>query len=324
MYQMIFFFYGTDSYRSYQKVKQLRDKFAQEVDQAGLNITILDGENITLEKFNNAVTQPGFLSAKRLIIIKNIFSLASINSWKEDVITYLNKVTDSSEENYIIFWQEDLPDKDDALFKRLQNFKYAQNFELLDINKLVMWVEQEVGLRQGQITKPAARLLAVNVGNDLWRLAGEIDKLVAYKKDQSIIEADIEQMIDGGLEENIFQFTDALMNNNPVQAIKLLQDQLSLGQNEQYLLSMILRQYRLLWQMKILLAQGLSQQQLAQQTKIHPFVIRKLTPALAKYQVTDLQKIYQKLIDLDYQLKSLPLKPELFFDLFIIKTHPSK
>jgi len=87
---------------------------------------------------------------------------------------------------------------------------------------------------------------------------------------------------------------------------------------------MILRQYRLLWQMKILLAQGLSQQQLAQQTKIHPFVIRKLTPALAKYQVSDLQKIYQKLIDLDYQLKSLPLKPELFFDLFIIKTHPSK
>lgn len=321
---MIFFFYGADSYRSYQKVKQLRDKFAQEVDRAGLNIAILDSDNINLEKFNDAVNQQGFLSAKRLIIIKNIFSVTNLNTWQEEIINYLNKVEDNSTENYIIFWQEDEPEQSDFLFKKLQGFKYAQKFDLLTPEKLSIWVEQEVHQRQGQITKPAARLLVANIGNDLWRLSMEIDKLIGYKKEQSIIEVDVEQMIDGGLEDNIFQFTDALLNSNPAQAIKLLQDQLALGQNEQYLLSMILRQYRLLWQLKILLAQGLSVQQITAQTKIHPFVIKKLTPSLSKYQVEDLQKTYQRLIDLDYQLKSLPLNPELFFDLFIIKTRPSK
>jgi len=124
---MIFFFYGDDTYRAWQKVKQIKDKFRTEVDKSGFNTLILDGSELTLEQFNEAVSQAGFLADKRLIVIKNIFNHKSLNKIKDDLINYLNKQTDSSNENYLLFWQEGKPDKRSSLFKKLSTYKYVMN-----------------------------------------------------------------------------------------------------------------------------------------------------------------------------------------------------
>jgi DNA polymerase III subunit delta len=316
---MIFFFYGEDTYRSYQKVKQIRDKFRKEIDTSGFNTMILEGTDLTLEKFNNAVTQAGFLSDKRLIVINNLFNHKSLAIIKDDIIEYLNKQTDSSAENFLLFWQDNKPDKRSGLYKKLASYKYSQEFEPLNDSKLSNWAVHEFNSQGAKITRPALTLLIASTGNNLWQLSSEIAKLCAYKKGQAIIEQDVESMTHGKLDENIFKLTDAIANQNKAQALKLMNDQLAAGVNEQYLLTMILRQYRILLQLKSLVSNNTTNQELASQAKLHPFVVQKSLPLLSKYSINDLKQIYHKLTKLDLDLKMSPINNETLLDLFIVK-----
>ncbi|MFH1667739.1 MAG: DNA polymerase III subunit delta [Candidatus Komeilibacteria bacterium] len=316
---MIFFFYGEDTYRSYQKVKQIRDKFREEVDTSGFNTLILEGPDLNLEKFNTAVTQAGFLSNKRLIIIKNLFNNKSLATIKDDIIAYLNKQTDSAEENFLLFWQDNKPDKRSGLYKKLISYKYVQEFEPLNNSKLNNWALAEFNRQEAKITKPALTLLIASTGNNLWQLSTEIAKLAAYKKGQTIIEQDIELMTHGKLDENIFKLTDAIANQNRAQALKLMNGQLAAGVNEQYLLTMILRQYRILLQLKSLINNHTTNNELAKQAGLHPFVVQKSLPLLSKYSANQLKTIYHTLTELDLDLKISPINNETLLDLFIVK-----
>lgn len=317
---MIFFFYGDDTYRAYQKVKQIRDKFKAEVDSSGFNTAFLEGSELTLEQFNGTVSQAGFLSDKRLIIIKNVFNNKSLGKIKDELLNYLNKQTDSQQENYLLFWQEGMPNKRDALYKKLKTFKYVQEFESLNNTKLTSWVKNEINKRDGKITKPALDVLVATIGNNLWQMSSEINKLINYKAGKNIIEQDIELLTHGKLDENIFNLTDAIANKNLSRALKLIKDQLFAGANAHYLLIMILRQFRILLQLKSLIQSGYSPNNLAQQTRLHPFVIKKSLPLLSKYSIGDLKIIYHRLTKLDLDMKTIPINNETFLDLFIIKT----
>jgi DNA polymerase III subunit delta len=317
---MIFFFYGDDTYRAWQKVKQIRDKFRQEVDKSGFNTLLLDGNEMTLEQFNEAVSQAGFLASKRLIVIKNIFNHKGLSNLKDDIITYLKKQTDSPDENYLLFWQEGSPDKRSALYKKLSTYKYVNEFEPLNNFKLIAWAKSEIDKLGGKITPPALNLLTANVGNNLWQLSSEINKLVNYKSGQNIIEQDIEIMTRGKIDENIFNLTDAIANKQPDRAIKLLHGQLAQGVNEQYLLTMILRQFRILLQLKSLVELNSSASDINKTTGLHPFVIKKSLPLLSKYSLAELKKIFNNLIKLDLDMKSSSIDKKTFLNLFIIKT----
>jgi DNA polymerase-3 subunit delta len=316
---MIFFFYGDDTYRAYQKIKQIRDKFRREVDPSGFNTVLLDGTELTLEKFNEAVSQAGFLANKRLIIIKNVFDNKTLNKIREEILNYLNKQTDSAEENLLLFWQEGDPKGSDPLYKKLKTYKYVQGFDLLKTPQLAAWVKEEIKTRGGQITAPALNLLIVTVGDNLWQLSGELDKLINYKGGQTIIEQDIELLTHGKLDENIFNLTDAITNRQTARALKLIREQLQAGANEQYLLGMILRQFRILIQLKSLLENGETTAALAKQTGLHPFVIKKSLPWLTRYSLPALRQIYQDLTKLDLNMKSSSIASETFLNLFIIK-----
>ncbi|MBI3627096.1 hypothetical protein HY224_03555 [Candidatus Uhrbacteria bacterium] len=57
---MIFFLHGADTYRSRQKLKEIKDKFRKDVDPSGLNITVLDGAKADLDILSRAFMSAPF------------------------------------------------------------------------------------------------------------------------------------------------------------------------------------------------------------------------------------------------------------------------
>ncbi|MCR4280253.1 MAG: DNA polymerase III subunit delta [Candidatus Komeilibacteria bacterium] len=316
---MIFFLYGDDDFRSAEKMRQIRDKFREQVDKSGFNIVTLDGENLTLEQFNEATGQMGFLSTKRLIVIKNIFTNKKLADLKELVIAYLNRQKDTAEENFILFWQSGSPDKRTGLFKKLSGYKYAQEFPALTGSQLPAWIIKTVKDRGGDITAAAAESLSANIGTDLWQLSNEINKLLANKKDSTITPTDVRELTVENIDDNIFALTDALAARDTKKALPLLERQLQQGMNEQYLLTMIARQFRILLQLKSLADQNISPAQMAKAAGLHPFVVKKTMPLIGRYSLSQLKKIFQSLHELDVNMKSLALEPKILLDLFIVK-----
>lgn len=326
---MILFLYGEDTYRSRQKLKQIEERF-KETDKSRINLFIFDGEKTPFKTVEKEIFSAPFLHDKKLIVIENFLKKRSGVKQQEDLVTFLKK-TKTPESAVVIFWEEGIPDMRSAVFKLLNRPKQAEKFELLPEEKLYQWILKETTERNIEIEKQAMELLANLVGPDLWQIASELDKLASFsakrKDKQNIITVrDVKTFVKGRFDEDIFGLTDAIGARNKKQIFKLLNEQIAAGLKEGYIFSMLIRQFRILFQIKemvekkysfILLGDYSLKQDLASELGLHPFVVQKTLIQSRNYKLEELKKIYQKLLSIDMKIKRTNLSPRLLLDLFL-------
>ena len=322
---MLFFLYGEDDYRSNQKLNQIRDKFKKDVDPQGYNMVVLD-EDVSVESLSKELFQAGFLAKKKLIIVKNLLQKNISENLAEFVLEFLEK-TDNDESNIVIFYENNLPysfkkklsGKKLKIWKRLTTFKFSTEFKKLPNHKIIDWIQNRFLNSNKEISRDLANKILSLTEQDLWILSSEIDKIINYNKPREISENSIlEIMPDFLIEDNIFFLAEKLANKDKLEAIKLLKKQFELGSSPVYLLSMIIRQYRILLQIKSAIDENVFANNLSKYLSLHPFVIKKSTSLANKYSLKDLQNIYNKLLDLDKRIKSSKLKSETLLNLFFL------
>ena len=316
---MIFFLYGPDTYRSRQKLRELKEKFLADIDQSSLNLTVLDGAEINIEKINSAVATPPFLARKRMVVVINLFSQSKSKDLGQQIIELLDK-ENLTKDVILVFWEGDKVDERKSLFKRLAKEKYAQKFDLLRSHEVKNWIRAEMKKQGGLINAGAIEKLAELAGNDLWEVSSEIAKLVAYKDKSTIEVSDVVKLVRGKFDDNIFNFVDAIANKNTKQAYKLLADQLNSGANDLYLLAMLIRQFRILLQVKDLTeGRSISPSQVASELKIHPFVVKKALLQIKNFSAGQLKSIYRQLLATDVKIKTNWADSRVLFDLLLTK-----
>lgn len=136
----------------------------------------------------------------------------------------------------------------------------------------------------------------------MWILSSEIDKLIALKRGSEITVEDVKNSNLSKIDDNIFNLTDAVGNKDIKQALKLLHDNMEEGANEIYLLTMIVRQFRILLQIKK--ASEGNKRVIAKELGLHPFVVQKAMGQVGKYTLERLKEIYKKLLETDIALKT--------------------
>ncbi|MFC1598606.1 DNA polymerase III subunit delta [Patescibacteria group bacterium] len=322
---MIIFLYGEDTYRSSQKLQQIISKFKAEVDETGMNLSILDGVTLKFEQFNQHVKATPFLSRKRMVVIKNLISQNKSKEIQKEIVNLLSEeFTKPNQDNIIVFWEAVNKPKDirkNQLWQRLVKEKFAEEFKPLTATQINHWITSEIKNREGEIDKSAIPLLAATIGNDLWQISNEIDKLISYKSGQVITGEDIETLVKAKFDDDIFKLIDALANKNKKDALRLISEQINAGANEMYLLTMLIRQFRILLMLKDLQQenQQINKSEIASKLKIHPFVAQKSLWQVKNFTLEQLKQIYLQLLDIDLKIKTSSTKAKTLFDLFIVQ-----
>lgn len=193
--------------------------------------------------------------------------------------------------------------------------KFAQEFKKLSNTELAAWIKKETEARGGAISARAAQVLVGLVGYDLWQINREIDKLINYKSGEKpalasggapavIEEADVEKLVKGNFDDNIFALTDAIGARDKALATRLLEEQIELGANEIYLLTMITRQIKIILQVRQALDLGQSSRQIITELKLNPYVAQKAIEQSRHFSLNALKIIFSKLVEIDYKIKS--------------------
>jgi len=330
---MIFFLYGPDTFRSRQKLKEIKEKFIKEIDKSALNIEVLDGSKLETPDFEKAVSSPPFLAKKRLVIIEDLISKNRGQKIQKEILAVLDK--NGLKETIIVFWESELDStktksrskisekRSSLLLNKLKKAEYAQEFNLLDEGGVYRFIAAEIKKRGGKIKPDALKLLADLVGNDLWQMNSEIDKLLAFSKNQEITLNEVESMVKTKLDENIFKLTDALGQKNKSLALKLISDQLRSGTAPTELLNKIIWQFKNLLLIKNFTEEngsGYPTNRLTYQLGLHPFVIKKTISQVRNHDLANLKKIYHHLLTIDYKLKTSQIDPEVLFDLLVVRS----
>ena len=309
---MLFFYYGQDSFRSYQKVEAIKNKFKDKIDPGGYNAQVLDGETIGPEDFFQAVSVMGFLADKKLIIIKNIFHNKKLKDWQDQLLKFLNTQKDSPDENYIVFLQTDKPDTRLKLYKKLSQVKFSEEFEPLNLNQLKSWTQKQFEKNSKIITNSSLDLLLAYVGNNLWQMHQEINKLSSFAAGE-IGEKEVKELVQAKIDDNIFNLIDALGNKDKSLALKLIEEKINSGVNHQYILTMIIRQYRLIIKAKALGDKAKNYFALMQVLKIPKIVAEKTYAQSKLYAMPQLKTIYKYLLYIDEKFKSSTNQEKVLF-----------
>ncbi len=173
----------------------------------------------------------------------------------------------------------------------------------------------------GILGSVVAEALSAFVGNQLRLLDNELEKLALYAGDRPITVEDVELLVPQVREAVVFDLVDALGAGNPRGALRLTRALMD-EQREAplYVLSMIVRQYRLLLQVKELAQAGLRADAVAGELKLHPFVAQKLSRQVGQFSLDDLRRAFLDLARIDAGIKHGDIRsPEAAIDAFIVE-----
>ena len=316
---MIIFISGPDAFRSRQYLQQTIEEFKKKRDPQGYNVVILDSSRDEDKILGEIRTTP-FLAEKRMIIISNILS-----SKNKDLLSELIEVVKNnkiSETNIVVFWQGDklgkvkeVKDLEKLLVKQL----HARKFDLLQGVNLENWIKNQISERGGKIEAGAVVYLSQNAGHDMWFLNSLLDQLVAYSSSK-IKQSDVQLFLDEKIDDNIFNMVEAIVSGNKKQALKLLNEQRRLGEDENKIFGLLIWQFKTLLEMKDIFDRedGIDSSALAKKLGIHPFVVKKSFYLIKRFTLNQLKTIHNKLLDIDIKTKTGLADQSLLVDLFVV------
>jgi len=304
---MILFFYGANSFAARAKLGQLKDQYiAKNGNDFGLDQ--LDGERIKLQDLVQQLQAVPFLATSRLIIVENLSRNKTV---AEEILERLDEVPEST---IVVLYDPDV-DKRGKYFKTLSKLPRAAEFKPLTPPQLARWIEDEVVRLGSSIDRSAAQELLHRCGDDQWRLQGEITKLATYS--EKITKTDVEAMVEVSEEQNIFAFLDSVMAGDVAAALGGLERLQATGQNEIYILTM------LLWQLRQVLLAKFSETtnsgELAKRAGMSPYAAGKAIGLARKIDEDVLRNMYSACVRCERDIKQGKARPEELIETLVMQ-----
>jgi DNA polymerase-3 subunit delta len=320
---MFYLLHGEDEYSSAKALQEMKAKTGDPTT-FGLNTTTLEGKDLTLQSLSEACDVLPLLSEKRLVVVHDLgarFKPAPQHARRtkdktsfpliESMRAYLPRIPESTT---LIFMDSTYLSQANPLRRLISELGgHIEDYRPPKGRRLEQWITEHVTERGGEIEPKAVGELAVFVGGDLRLLDMEIEKLIAYAGPRPIQEEDVHLLVSEVQVAGIFALVDALGRKDRRRAMSHLHQLLEAGQHPLYILTMIVRQFRLLLQ-----AKDLPPSEIQRELKLHPFVAQKIGEQVKNFSREELREAYHRLLETDRAIKTGRLDPALALDLLLM------
>lgn len=156
------------------------------------------------------------------------------------------------------------------------------------------------------ISNDLIKMIINRVGLDLYALTNELDKMILYKlndTERNITKEEIENVISVNAETDVFKLTDAISENDSRKALKIYNDLIENGNKPSALLVLIANNFRLYYQVKILLRDGYSEQEITNILNKHPYQIKLAASSSVNFSESQLLDYLKYLSYVDEDIK---------------------
>jgi DNA polymerase-3 subunit delta len=322
---MIYILYGDDDFSLHRAVEGIKAKLG-DGELLGLNTTVLSGGKLTPQELEAAGAAVPFMAAQRLVIVEGLLSrfephrgrgrAAGAGPGPEKAEPFSTCIQGLPPTTVLVLTDGRLGNNN-PLLRELSPRATVKTFPPLRGEPLRRWVQDRVRTEGGTISPSAAKLLADMVGENLWAMASEIEKLVVYAWGRRIEEGDISQVVASAREISVFRLVDALLKHQARDAGKWLHRLLEEGATPPYLLTMITRQFRLLVLAQELLGQGLSPSQAQSRLNLGEYAWRQTLALARAYPFPQIKEAYHHLLEADLSIKTGRRSGELALDILV-------
>jgi DNA polymerase-3 subunit delta len=329
MRPVIYVFHGDDEFAITEAIGNLKAKLG-DPSIGELNLSLLDGQSLSIEDFEVASRAVPFLAERRLIVISNPLTLMQDVSNRKRFLGMLETVPEMNavilvEYNPLLKDREKRAGKVHWLEKWGRSMGerfFIREFKQLHESQMTGWILERARRAGGQFDPRAAALLTSLVGEDARLAEQEIIKLLTYVNyERPVVEDDVEELTPYFQERSIFELVDALGNRDRKKAVEVFHRLLA-DQDQQGIFSMIVRQFRFLILTRGILDHNGGEAEIIRQLspkpfRLPPFVASKIITQARHFSRSQLDAIYHLLLNMDLETKTGVMDIDLSVNLLI-------
>lgn len=310
-FKQIYLLYGEEGYLK----RQYRDRFVKAMlpDGDTMNYAHYEGKNINVREVIDLAETLPFFAQRRLIVFEDTGFFKSAGAELADYIK------DMPETTYFIFVENEV-DKRSKLYKAVKAKGHIVELSTQDEGTLKRWIQGIVRREKKQISDSVILYFLNKVGTDMENIQRELEKVFCYALDrQEITREDIDAVCVTQITNHIFDMVNAVADKNQRRALDLYYDLLALKEPPMRILFLMIRQYRILFQVKGLSGQGYGKKEIASKAGLHPFAAGKYMDQAKRFRMSELRAVMEDGADIEQRVKTGLLTDNLAVELFIVK-----
>ena len=309
----LYLFHGVERFLIDEVISKIIARLTNK-DNKMFNLTTVDASNADISVIvDNAQTLP-FIGDMRVLIVKGIDEMKNVEGEKM-IISYCSSPSLST---CLIFTAGKI-DLRKKIYTVIGKSGEVVQFNRQYENRVMDWLYKRVGDFNLKITEGARRFLIEIVGNDLQKLNNELEKIITYIGDKRIINRDDVEAVVGYIKtDSIFALTDAIGEKNVEKGLRYLNNLFAHGEPPLRILSMIVRQFRLMWQAKVYKEMGYSSSEISKKIKVIPYFIGRILEQSGKFDAEELKLCFYKMLNSDLELKTSDSPPHIILDSLIL------
>ncbi|MGE5583124.1 MAG: DNA polymerase III subunit delta [Bacillota bacterium] len=278
------------------------------------NFTRLDASVIEPVDLTNNLETPPFFGGVRVIYLDGLEN--GVSGVDEALLKTLSNIADG----IYLFASASKLDGRKKSSQEIQKRIPVVDCSKLRPQELPVWIKnrsEKMGLR---LTPVQIRTIARRLGSNLLRIRTELIKIKTFLGAKSeLTDSDLELLIPGEPEPDIFALIDAVADRNPKMGLPRLEELLNSGENEVKILATVARQFRNITAANVGRRKGLTPKALADFLGINPYVAEKSFLQSGRFSLLELQQILDRLVQADYRIKTGQREPRLELELAVVE-----
>lgn len=217
-YAPVYFLCGEESYYI-DLIESVISEQVLEPHEKDFNYSLFYAKDIDPVQVINECKQYPSFAERRVVIVREAQDF-KVKDW-EALENYLEHPVDTT---ILVFCHKNKTlDKRTKIAKTIEKQSVYFESKKISDDKLPEWITGYLKKKNLTISIDVARILAENLGNDLPRIANEIDKLSVMMNDSSVITLElIEKYIGISKEYNVTEFSRAIASRDFTKAMKMV------------------------------------------------------------------------------------------------------
>ena len=308
IFHSVYLLTGKEIYIAEMLIKQIRNKTIDPL-LSQINEMVFDSDAFEVNELLSLCNTPPIGSDKRMVLVSDSAGFMKINDAEE--IQKIAKYLSNPSPDTILMIISQTPDKRKKIYKEIAKAGSVVEFNKLNRVELEQWIrlrftKNKIDISKKQIAQFInASLYLENKNKNIEMIDHEIEKIIDYiKPATSITEKDLIAILPKSIDDNIFNMIDLALVGNKGIALEMLKQFYLEGESPFGVFALLVRQIRLLIQIKVLTEQNLTQNQISEKMKVKPFIIGKIQRKTQRFSKEQLLNLHHKAANLDYQIKS--------------------
>ena len=236
IYKPIYFLCGEEPYYMDVISNYVEENVLNETERE-FDQTVVYGKDVDLMNIVGLAKQFPMMGEKTVVIIKEAQNLLELTKKAAEdgkekdkepspgVLQFISYIQQPQPSTILVFcFKYKTPDKRSAVVKALQKHAVFLETKSLYDNKIPEWVVNYVQDKHYSIGPKASFLLAEFLGNDLSKIANEIDKLlIGLPQGKEITAEKVQDIIGVSKDFNVFELQDAFTRKDILKANRIIQ-----------------------------------------------------------------------------------------------------